>query len=192
MVRKFFMFRHQRVLVNGESSDWYNIASGVPQGSILGPLLFVLYVNDIPEQIDSVSQMFADDLKIYRTITDSNDKLMLQNDLNTLAAWSNDWLLKFNIDKCMVMHLGHDPGHQYTIGNSKYLSVVHETKDLGIWIDAKFNFSLQCTKATNKAMQALGLIKRTFKHVSWRFLILYKTYVRPYLEYCTPVWNPEI
>ena len=80
-LENFLCFRHQRVLVNGESSDWYDVASGVPQGSVLGPLLFILYVNDIPEQIDSISHMFADDLKIYRTITNLNDALKLQNDL---------------------------------------------------------------------------------------------------------------
>ena len=95
MVEEFLCFRCQRVLVDGESSDWYDV-SRVPQGSVLGLLLFIIYVNDIPDHVNCASQMFAHDLKVYRTIHDLNDSLMLQNDLNILAAWSKDWLLKFN------------------------------------------------------------------------------------------------
>ena len=79
---------------------------------------------------------------------------MLQNDLNTLALWSKDWLLRFNIVKGMVMHLGHKPEYQYTTDNINYLSVVSETRDLGVWIDTNFNFSLQCKKVVTKAKQS--------------------------------------
>ena len=152
--------------MSGKSSDWYDVASGVPQGLVLGPLLFILYVNDIPDQVHSTSQIFADDLKIYRTITNLNDSLMLQSDLNILTNWFKDWLLKFNISKCMFMHFGPNSGHRYSLGDSKHLSSIDEIKDLGIWIDTGTNSSLQCQKATNKAMQALGQIKRTFKYIS--------------------------
>ena len=130
--------------------------------------------------------MFADDLKIYRTIHDLNDSLMLQNDLNILAAWSKDWLLKFNIAKSLVMHLGPNTKQLYSVGSSEHLSSVNESRDLGIWMDSALKFSMQCSKAANKAMQALGWIKRTFKYITPQsFLILYKTYIRPHLEYCT-------
>ena len=98
----------------------------------MGPLLFIIYVNDIPDHVNCASQMFADDLKIYRTIHDLNDSLMLQNDLNILAAWSKDWLLKFNIAKCLVMHLGPNIKQLYSVGSSEHLSSVNETRDLGI------------------------------------------------------------
>ena len=151
--------------MDGESSDWYDVVSGVPQGSVLGPLLFIIYVNDIPDHINRTSQMFADDLKIYH-IHDLNDSLMLQNDLNTLADWSEDWLVKFNIAKCMVIHLGPNTKHLYLVGNSEHLSSVEETRDLGISMDSTMKFFMQCSKAANKAMQALGQIKRTFKYVT--------------------------
>ena len=190
-LKNFLCFRCQRVLVDGESSDWYDVVSGVPQSSVLGPLLFIIYVNDIPDHVNCASQMFADDLKIYRTIHDLNDSLMLQNDLNILAAWSKDWLLKFNIAKCLVMHLGPNTKQLYSVGSSEHLSSVNETRDLGIWMDSALKFSMQCSKAANKAMQALGRIKRTFKYITPQsFLILYKTYIRPHLEYCTPAWSP--
>ena len=190
-LKNFLCFRRQRVLLDGESSDWYDVVSGVPQGSVLGPLLFIIYVNDIPDHVNCASQMFADDLKIYRTIHDLNDSLMLQNDLNILAAWSKDWLLKFNIAKCLVMHLGPNTKQLYSVGSSEHLSSVNETRDLGIWMDSALKFLMQCSKAANKAMQALGRIKRTFKYITPQsFLILYKTYIRPHLEYCTPAWSP--
>ena len=89
------------------------------------------------------------------------------------------------------MHLGPNTKQLYSVGSSEHLSSVNETRDLGIWMDSALKFSMQCSKAANKAMQALGRIKRTFKYITPQsFLILYKTYIRPHLEYCTPAWSP--
>jgi len=95
-----------KVQVNGSSSSWVHVLSGVPQGSVLGPLLFLLYVNDLPDWIRSSIKMFADDTKLWSTISARNDNQKLQDDLRTLNDWSNKWLLKFNPDKCKVMHVG--------------------------------------------------------------------------------------
>ena len=89
------------------------------------------------------------------------------------------------------MHLGPNTKQLYSVGSSEHLSSVNEIRDLGIWMDSALKFSMQCSKAANKAMQALGQIKRTFKYITPQsFLILYKTYIRPHLEYCTPAWSP--
>ena len=96
-ISSFLSGRHQRVVVKGEMSKWYPVVSGVPQGSVLGPLLFILYVNDIPDLVNSKVKMFADDIKIYTQITSFSDALSLQNDLDRLCEWAREWLLQFNI-----------------------------------------------------------------------------------------------
>ena len=90
------------------ASDWGQVTSGVPQGSVLGPILFLVYANEIPSLLKSRVKMFADDIKIYSTLQDSQDPLRLQEDLNVLSDWSKDWLLKLNPGKCKVMHCGTD------------------------------------------------------------------------------------
>ena len=85
--------------VNGKESKWHNVTSGIPQGSVIRPLLFVLYINDLPELTKSDTFLFADDIKIFKTITDKNDHGILQHDLS-LEQWSKKWLLKCNPSKC--------------------------------------------------------------------------------------------
>ena len=89
----------QQVNVNGTNSEWANITSGIPQGSVLGPILFVLYINDLPKNIVSNVYMFADDTKVFKTITSPNDQHALHNDLDYLKSWSSKWLLRFHPDK---------------------------------------------------------------------------------------------
>ena len=138
--------------------------------------------------------MFADDIKIYRQITSFRDALSLQNDLDKLCSWAKKWLLRFNITKCKHLKYGtiaspYEYYMNYERSNSK-LSIVSSEKDLGVWITSKFNFTMHCDKASAKAMQSLGLIKRTFTHSTKEsFLILYKSYIRPQLEYCVSIWN---
>jgi len=92
--------------VNDESSKWCSVDSGVPQGSVLGPLLFILYVNDIPDIVDFKIKMFADDIKIYATITSFREALILQNDLDKLFDWPKELLIRFNISKCKHLKYG--------------------------------------------------------------------------------------
>ena len=86
--------------VCGSQSDWINISSGVPQGSVLGPFLFIVYINDLPEIVSSDLYMFADDTKLYRTITSELDCDILQQDLNNVMDWGRKWLTNFNLHKC--------------------------------------------------------------------------------------------
>ncbi|XP_065896425.1 uncharacterized protein [Dysidea avara] len=154
-----------------------------------------LYVNDIPDLVESKIKMFADNIKIYKQITSFGDALSLQNDLDKLCDWAKEWLLHFNVVKCKHLKYGNNASpYEYYMndeGTNTKLGIVSSEKDLGVWITSKPNFALQCDKASAKAMQSLGLIKRTFTHLTKEsFLILYKTYVRPHLEYCVSIWNP--
>mgnify|MGYP001021806874 FL=1 len=106
------------------------MTSGVPQGSVLGPLLFVVYINDMPNEILSMLYMFADDTKIFREIKDNEDHSVLQHDLNILSQWSNDWMLNFHPEKCSVMHLGRtNPKNKYFLLGAE-LQQTNTEKDL--------------------------------------------------------------
>ena len=98
--------RKQRVCVNGLQSSWQNVLSGVPQGSVLGPVLFLIFINDLDSVIVNHVLKFADDTKDFGSINHADDSIKLQEDLNKLFNWSQDWQMKFNVDKCKVMHLG--------------------------------------------------------------------------------------
>jgi ribonuclease P/MRP protein subunit RPP40 len=109
----FLNNRKMRVRIRGAFSDWAEVVSGVPQGSVLGPLLFLCFVNDLPDWVVSSIRMFADDTKIWTKIETAEDSQTLQRDLDKLAEWSERWLLRFNPDKCKVMHIGHKLGTEY-------------------------------------------------------------------------------
>ena len=113
-ISDFLTGREQRIQIRGETSEWVTVLSGVPQGSVLGPVLFLIYINDIIINIDSTVKLFADDAKIYRTLKSPNDTGALQQDLKLLENWSKKWLLKCNESKCKVIHFGHsNPKVQY-------------------------------------------------------------------------------
>jgi hypothetical protein len=194
--RDYLEGRRQRVVVRGDCSEWGDVASGVPQGSVIGPLLFLLYVNELPNIVICGMKMFADDTKLYRTIREENDTVTLQGDLDKLSEWSRDWLLKFNAGKCKTMHIGsRNKDHTYSVlkenGDRIDLETTVEEKDVGVWITSDLKPSFQCAKAAKKAMSALGLVKRSFKHIDKSsFLRLYNCYVRPHLEYCVQAWAP--
>lgn len=195
-IRDFLTMRKSRVGVHGSFSRWREVLSGVPQGSVLGPLLFLIFVNDLPEWIKCSLKMFADDTKIWARIRSKQDSCVLQADLDNLMRWSDEWMMKFNCEKCKVMHIGHDLDTEYYMtasGITTKLDVITEERDLGIIIANNLKPSLQCSKAAAKAMSVLGMIARHFGRLDRQdFLLLYKTYVRPHLEYCVQVWSPHL
>ena len=151
--------------MNQATSDWTPVTSDVPQ---VGPLLFLLYVNDIPDLVQSNLKMFADDIKIYsyRAIYSISDSLLLQQDLDKLSEWAQKWLLKFSVPKCIVLPLGNSRTTNYTMTDASdiqtCLAQVSQTKDLGVWLTDSLTPTLQCQKAANKAMQVMGMIRRSF------------------------------
>jgi hypothetical protein len=138
--------------------------------------------------------MFADDIKIWRRIVDKEDADNLQDDLNQLQAGSDRLQLQFNPDKCKVMHIGHKLETKYSLRDKDKLIELQETreeKDLGMWVTADLKPARQCTAAAAKARSVLGMVYRHFKKLDKaQFLNIYKTYVRPHLEYCVQVWSP--
>ena len=104
-IKDFFSEHTQQVVLNGSASITFTLSSGVPQGSVMGPLLFLVYINDIPEQVECNISMFADDTKIYTAVKSAADSQRLQTDLNSLARWADDWLLRFNVKKCKCTYI---------------------------------------------------------------------------------------
>ena len=195
-VMAFLYDRNQVVKVNGTESDSAPVISGIPQGSVLGPLLFVIYINDLPELLNSESFMFADDTKLFRTITSKSDAVALQSDLDALQEWSEKWLLRFNPDKCHVLTLGKFENtrytHRYKLDHHE-LEHVFKEKDLGVTIDSNLTFDEHISEKIKKANAIVGLIRRTFSFLDGPlFKKLYTTFVRPHLEYAQAVWSPHL
>ena len=159
-IKAFLSNRTQCVRVENEYSSWSAVKSGIPQGSVLGPILFVIFINDMPGVAKSICQLFADDAKIYTCIKSPDDIMKLQSDLDRLMEWSKKWQLPFNLDKCKRFHIGaNNTLHEYTMGGN-ILEQVKEEKDLGVLIDAELKFHKQTAAAVKMANSVLGLIKK--------------------------------
>ena len=196
-LKDFLNGRKQRVVVNGCKSEWKEVVSGVPQGSVIGPLLFVLYINDLPDIVEAEVYLFADDTKIFCKISE-NGSSPLQEDLKRLQKWSDTWLLKFHPDKCKVMkiHRGNkENNRKYYMRNSQTeeleLEQVSKEKDLGIITDENLNFEEHIQMKVNKATKVMGLIRRSFMTLDAEmFRKMFTALVRPHLEYGQAVWSP--
>ena len=183
--------RKQRVVVSGCASSWQEVTSGVPQGSVLGPLLFVAFINDIDADILCRAKKFADDTKLYSEVSSKGDSEKFQMDLDKVFSWSQEWQMLFNIDKCKVMHIGSsNPRYPYTL-NGQVMQEVSVERDLGVYIDSSLQPSKQCVEAAKRGNRILGMIKRNFSFLKQDIVVrLYKQLVRPHLEYAVQAWNP--
>jgi len=193
-VRSFLAQRSQRVSVQGAKSTPICVTSGVPQGSVLGPLLFLLFINDISDNIDSQIRLFADDTILYREIWTQNDHKVVQNDIDKLYEWSKLWKLDFNISKCKIipMSLKKNPDKfVYTINNNP-IDEVKEHPYLGITINHKLTWSNHVSDITTKATRVLNVIRRTLHPCSTEVKTqAYLSLVRPKLEYAAAAWSPH-
>ena len=194
-VEAFLSNRRQRVCINGCHSEWESVASGIPQGSVLGPLLFVIFINDLPEVVSEASCifLFADDTKIYREIRSEEDCVELQNDLVKLEEWSNKWLLKFHPEKCKVIEFGRAQlNFSYSL-QGIHLEHVQKEKDIGVIVDNKLKFEYHINEKIKKANCVMGIIRRSFQFMDHTlFKKLFKAMVRPHLEYANPTWSPQL
>ena len=192
-VADFLHGRKQTVVINDKRSSERKVTSGIPQGSVLGPLLFVIYINDLPRDLRTVAKIFADDTKLYTRSDTPNGAEDLQYDLDSLQAWSEKWLLRFHPDKCCILKLGKENNNEYYLGSTPRtkLKEIQKEKDLGVIIDNKLSFKEHIAHCTAKANRMVGLIRRSFDFLNERtFVLLFKSMVRPFLEYGNCVWNP--
>jgi ribonuclease P/MRP protein subunit RPP40 len=185
--------RKQRVCLAGEYSEWAEVTSGVPQGSVLGPLLFLIYINDIDAGISNKLLKFADDTKLFGKVGTMEDIGRLREDLVKLVTWSKEWLMLFNVDKCKVMHVGcNNPKAEYKMEEG-VLRRICEELDLGIIVQDNLKCAGQCAKVVKTANRVLGMIKRTFCNFSRNIIVkLYKSLIRPHLEYAIQAWRPHL
>ena len=197
--------RQQRVLIGGKLSSSQNAKSGVPQGSILGPILFVLFINDISDGISPETHLslYADDTKIWRRILTESDINRLQKDIEYLHDWALRNKMKFHPDKCKVLSVtAKSPETSllsvlpffrfiYSLGG-ELLDYVESEKDLGVIVTSNFDWTEQCAKVLSKANQKLGMSKRNCHFVidENRRRVLYLTLVRSLFEHCSVIWRP--
>ena len=169
-------------------SQWADVTSGVPQGSVLGPILFLIYVNDMPSEIRNVCKLFADDAKLFCPVT--KEPSTLQSDRESYT-WSERWQLPFNVGKCKILHIGkNNPKHNYSM-SGRILEKIETQNDLGVLMDTEIKFHQQTSSAIKRANQILGLIKKTSAAKNEENIsVLYKTFVRPLLEYANVIWGP--
>lgn len=194
-IRSFLSNRVQRVVINGAASSWCPVTSGVPQGTVLGPVLFSIFLDDLDTVIPMgvTIKKFADDTKLYIAFK-PEDRIsicsQLQQTLDSVYSWCNRNLLPLNIKKCSVVHFGRrNPGHDYYVNQSLIDSTVC-IKDLGIMLDSNLSFNQHVDYIVSKAQRLLGFVFRTFRSRNPDTLLpVYKSLIRPMLEYATPVWN---
>ena len=199
-VEDYLQNRSQFVEINGKESQWLPVTSGIPQGSVLGPLLFLIYINDLPENVNSTVYMYADDTKIYREIQSDDDHEVLQRDLETLKTWSDRWLLKFHPSKCYCINIGKKNDDVITFkysmtedGNKFDMTRVNEMKDIGVIVDSELKFDRHINSKIETANKVLGIIRRSFLYLSADILIpLYKALVRSHFDYAMIIWNPHL
>lgn len=179
---------------NSCSSPMSPVVSGVPQGTVLGPLLFLIYINDLPTNISSNVRLFADDCVIYRSINSDQDVYMLQSDLTLITAWCEKWLMTLNVNKTSLISFHRRqqyPLHNYFL-NGSVVSSVSSYKYLGITFSHNLSWSAHITHVTNEANRVLGYLRRTLRLAPIPVKILaYLTLVRPKLEYACAVWDPH-
>ena len=190
----FLSERQQKVRVGETFSDWRPVTSGVPQGSVLAPLLFIMYVKDMQHEVNHAKLVkFADDTKLFLHIENTLSKQQLQQDLDALSEWFTKWRMPVNCSKSGVLKFGKSKQDQETYSLlGQPLALMTLERDLGILMESKLSFKMHINKIVSKALQIYGWIVRTIVSREAKVLLkIYKQIVRPNLEYASTVWNPQ-
>ena len=193
-VSSFLAHRSQQVLVEGHSAAHAPVTSGVPQGSVLGPLLFLLYINDMPAKVTSTSRLFADDSLLYRKIKSTEDCVALQKDLDALQQWEQNWQMSFNPSKYEVLHIARkrNPIRTTYKIHGHDLEDARTGKYLGATIANNLSWKPHVDAKTKAANNSLAFLRRNLTTCPQYIKAqCYKTLVRPILEYAAPVWDPH-
>ena len=190
----FLTDRHQCVIIDGFSSSTCRVFSGVPQGSVLGPILFIVYINDVCDIVvgNTACKLFADDIKLYSFVDCNGVSDDLNTSLNNLVLWSKTWQLNININKCNVLRIGKNDNYGDYSVDSDVLPRVETVTDLGIVVDRNLKFAEYINACVSKAYSRSFLIFKGFACRKPELLVkAFITYVRPLLEYNTCVWSPS-
>lgn len=200
-IHSYLAERSQVVAVGGDQSSPVEVVSGVPQGSVLGPLLFIIYIDDVTSQVSistSIS-LFADDIALYRCIRSPADYVVLQSDITAIAMWiEGEKHLQLHANKCCCMFVSRKRGHSVTppplyVRAGSQLELVDSVKYLGVILTSDLTWSQHITKICAKTRRLTGLLYRRFYHCNPQLmLILYKSLVRPHFEYAPQVWDPHL
>jgi hypothetical protein len=195
----FLKDRRQRVILGDVVSDWEKVTSGVPQGSVLGPLLFVIFINDLPSILENYCKLYADDSKIIAIIKDELSNESLQKDIDSVTDWTKNWLMRLNATKCKVMHFGvDDDKYKYEIDDlcTDKRSSLEESeceRDLGVHVASDLKWRYHVNEIASRANRVLGSLMKTFiSRDSLLWKKLYVSLVRPHLEFASAVWNPYL
>ena len=197
LLTNYLSNRRQRVVINGEMSDWAPICSGVPQGSVLGPLLFLIFINDLEIGILSQIKFFADDTSLYSIVRDPEVSAReLNHDLQVISNWATQWKMSFNPDptkpaeEILFSHKRRPPTHPPLFFNNIEVKKVNEHKHLGLIFDPKLNFAAHFKEKLAKARKGIGLIKHLRSYLPINVLTqIYKMHVRPHLDYCDFIYH---
>ena len=197
ILENYLTNRKQKVVLNGQTSTWLNINAGVPQGSVLGPLLFLVYINDLPDRLVSEAKLFADDTSLFSTVFDLIDSsTTLNNDLSIVKDWAFQWKMAFNPDankqatEVVFSHKRTQNIHPAVFFNNSPVTTVPFQKHLGLILDDKLNFSHHLNEKISKVNKGIGLIKQLKQYLPRKALLnIYKSFVRPHLDYGDVIYD---
>ncbi|KAI8519197.1 hypothetical protein Bbelb_024540 [Branchiostoma belcheri] len=192
-INNFLSDRRQAVVVDGHHSSFVRVLTGVPQGSVLGPCLFLAYINDLPNNLNTRARLFADDTAVYKVVVHPVQQDLLQQDLQSLEQRENKWDMTFHPEKCVYMPVtrSRKPLLYSYVLHGHTLEKVHKAKYLGITMSSDGSWDNHINNIVTKAKQVLGFLRRNLKISSIKIKErAYKTFVRPLLEYAATVWDP--
>ena len=193
-IQAFLSNRQQKVVIEGQESDSVAVTSGVPKGSVQGPILFLAYINDLPKDIVSQVRLFADDTAIYLTLEHQGDSDKLQRDIDRLQTWEARWDMEFNPSKCQVVRVtsSRDPLQAHYILHGQVWEAVSSARYLGVDISSNLKWNTRVDRITANANRSLGFIRRNVKTKFPQIReMAYQSLVRPQLEYASVVWDPH-
>ena len=190
-IRVFLTQRKMRVVVEGQYSDDAAVSSGVPQGTVLGPLLFLCHINDLPTTVKSRVRLFADDCLLYREIRTRDDHTTLQKDLDSLETWAQNWGMKFNAKKCYILSIRQKTSHFYQL-DGQILQQVQSNPYLGVTFNDNLKWNEHIAGIVKRANSTLGLLRRNLRFCPQKCRrTAYTSLIRSKLEYADVIWDPH-